>query len=608
MEKIRLQPAGEPAGLAEALPLRPLAQPAAAEARAAAAARRPLAARTWVLIGLATLVYAGHALLFSGWVIDDAGISFVYARNLAAGHGLVSQPGMAPVEGFSNFLWVLLLAPAFRLGLFQPLLTPKLLSLVLVAGSFALLDGGLRRAGGGARLSLAVLLLLSVNTAFVIWTSSGLENPLYVFLLCALFRLIAAEHEGGFRRWLPPAAGLLVTALALTRPDAVLCGVLYPLLTLVPRRGAGNLPLSWRAALRRWAAYGAAFAVSFGAFLAFRLAYFGQLLPNTYYAKGGLAPNGLANAFTLQVMGVIKLLRLLGAVAGPASGLLAVALVAGSAYALARGWLRWLHLITFAFAAVPAVAYMLLPVDWMPGFRFATAVLPFLYAFAVALAGTLGEAALPAPRRRLAANLGITAAVGLSVAVFVSPSIVFASRPTVPFSQIADDYGLTFNRYAEMLGVPDGSILLPDIGGTLYTSRLRVYDLAGLCDRTIGATLRRHRAAFHDYVFETLRPTFIHAHEYWTAVAGLDLDPRFRRDYVPLVDYVEDWVRVRTGLELRSGDFVRREVAERRPLVVRQIRQELAVRYQRELAASGPPATGGPDLSPGAPERPPDLK
>ena len=221
---------------------------------------------------------------------------------------------------------------------------------------------------------------------------------------------------------------------------------------------------------------------------------------------------------------------------------------------------------------------------------------------------TFGERLLPAARRPLASALGITAAAGLSAAVFVSPSLLFAARPTVPFSQVADDYGVAFNRYAEMLDVQGGSILLPDLGGTLYTSRLRVHDLAGLCDRTIGRTLRRNPAAFHDYVFDTLRPTFIHTHEYWTAVAGLDLDPRFRRDYVPLVEYVEDWVRVRVGLDLHSGDFVRREAASGHPEAMRRIREELALRYRRELAASGQPAAAPADLSPGAPSRPQDLR
>src|SRR5215468_4863974 len=64
-------------------------------------------------------LYVGHGALFGGWLIDDAGISFAYARNLAEGHGLVSQPGAPPVEGFSNPAWTLLLAALQAVGLFD---------------------------------------------------------------------------------------------------------------------------------------------------------------------------------------------------------------------------------------------------------------------------------------------------------------------------------------------------------------------------------------------------------------------------------------------------------------------------------------------------------
>src|SRR5262245_37549022 len=101
------------------------------------------------------LIYIAHALLFGGWIVDDAGISFAYARNLAQGHGLVSQPGLPPVEGYSNFLWVLLMALSFALRLFDPVLTPKLLAVALTGGFFLTLAGALRRldpAGGAVAL------------------------------------------------------------------------------------------------------------------------------------------------------------------------------------------------------------------------------------------------------------------------------------------------------------------------------------------------------------------------------------------------------------------------------------------------------------------------
>jgi len=69
--------------------------------------------QTILTIILPFVLFVLHSLLFRNWIIDDAGISFVYSRNFASGYGFVSQPGMSPVEGFSNFTWVIIMAPFF---------------------------------------------------------------------------------------------------------------------------------------------------------------------------------------------------------------------------------------------------------------------------------------------------------------------------------------------------------------------------------------------------------------------------------------------------------------------------------------------------------------
>ncbi|HCP45317.1 MAG TPA: hypothetical protein DIU15_04715, partial [Deltaproteobacteria bacterium] len=51
---------------------------------------------------------------YSGYVKDDTFISMRYARNLAMGHGLVFNYGDR-LEGYTNFLWVVLTVPAFWL-------------------------------------------------------------------------------------------------------------------------------------------------------------------------------------------------------------------------------------------------------------------------------------------------------------------------------------------------------------------------------------------------------------------------------------------------------------------------------------------------------------
>ena len=56
-----------------------------------------------------------HGWRYFGYTSDDAYISYRYARNLADGAGLVWNPG-EHVEGYSNFLWTVLLAASDKLG------------------------------------------------------------------------------------------------------------------------------------------------------------------------------------------------------------------------------------------------------------------------------------------------------------------------------------------------------------------------------------------------------------------------------------------------------------------------------------------------------------
>ena len=85
-----------------------------------------VAATAAVIVGVA--VYSVHAREYRGWLVDDAGISVAYAVHAAAGQGLVSQPGLPPVEGYSNPLWVFLLALLARAWALTLPGTPKLVA------------------------------------------------------------------------------------------------------------------------------------------------------------------------------------------------------------------------------------------------------------------------------------------------------------------------------------------------------------------------------------------------------------------------------------------------------------------------------------------------
>ena len=72
------------------------------------------------MLGTLLLLFLWNSLYYAPYVVDDAFISFRYARNLVEGHGLVYNPG-EHVEGYSNFLWVLLEAALLASG--APILT-----------------------------------------------------------------------------------------------------------------------------------------------------------------------------------------------------------------------------------------------------------------------------------------------------------------------------------------------------------------------------------------------------------------------------------------------------------------------------------------------------
>src|SRR5207302_9617699 len=85
--------------------------------RACASVRATMNARRILLAALlvaAAVALVAHSLVFN-FVTDDAFISFVYSRNLAEHGQLVFNLGER-VEGYTNFLWTVLLAGLMKLG------------------------------------------------------------------------------------------------------------------------------------------------------------------------------------------------------------------------------------------------------------------------------------------------------------------------------------------------------------------------------------------------------------------------------------------------------------------------------------------------------------
>jgi hypothetical protein len=206
---------------------------------------------------------------------DDAFISFRYADNFVSGDGLVFNAGER-VEGYTNFLWVLLMAGGLTFDL-----PPEVLSNVLGIASGAAILGVLARFHAGilgwhSPFVWVIPAVLAVSRTFTAWCTGGLATQF--FSLWLLLGLLAFGREYRRREPWPWRSALCLVVAALTRPEGnlVAFGVgLFFVGAVVARRW------SMRALLRWVAAYGSVI----GAHLAWRLTYYGEWLPNTFYAK-----------------------------------------------------------------------------------------------------------------------------------------------------------------------------------------------------------------------------------------------------------------------------------------------------------------------------------
>ena len=234
-----------------------------------------------LLCVLPLIAFAIAAYPLSGWLIDDAGISFAYARNLAAGAGFVSQPGRVPVEGFSNPLWTLLFVPGFWLSPNAPVLTAKFFGHLFSYGAFFFCFQIVLRIARSPLFGCLTTILLALSPPFVIWNVSGLENALYAFEIVALayLCLLTLDHLS----WrVAVIAGLLAAAAALTRPDGIIFILLWPAAIFL--QSVRDRKLS-PASMRNSAAYILSAVLPIIAYKGMALAYFGALLPNSPLKK-----------------------------------------------------------------------------------------------------------------------------------------------------------------------------------------------------------------------------------------------------------------------------------------------------------------------------------
>jgi len=220
------------------------------------------------------------------FVQDDAFISFRYARNLAQGRGLVFNTGER-VEGYTNFLWTVLMAVPEHFGWSTPLFS-QVLGIALMLATLAVSLRLARNVLGNTTLAFLSAVVLVTNMTFLSYATGGLETMLQTLLVTSVASLLLPVDRAMRGAWTMRlfGAGLLGGLAVLTRLDsAVLLGTALAVhLWGVAKEDSSRRSLG---VVRAAGTFGVAASAVVVPWFVWKVGYYGELVPNTFFAKSG---------------------------------------------------------------------------------------------------------------------------------------------------------------------------------------------------------------------------------------------------------------------------------------------------------------------------------
>jgi arabinofuranosyltransferase len=406
-----------------------------------------LLALALVLLGILAALYLPafepeSALHAEG--LDDAYISYRYALNLVGGEGLVYNPGER-LEGYSNLLWVLAAALLLQVAAPENLHAAVTgLNALLAAAALLVFHAEMRRRAGGFAAAAAAACWAFYPFLWP-WIGSGLESLAMVLLQLLVWRRLARWELSGQGEG--PAWGelaLWLSLAALLRADGFVLAALaagHFLLAGQPGRALRTILLGAPATL---------------AVFAFRLYYFDDLWPSTYYVK---VTRGLFE----------RLFSAFGQLGELAGYYLLAPFLAALAWELWRSRADLRHLAPELTLGGGLLAYWLYVGGDVFKVRFLLVLVPF------GLAVIFGSYARGLERRHVG---------GLAALLLAAYAGIASSLPDFRWQHDRYDAWIELGRF---LGRQHpGALLASDGAGKVpYFSGLRTIDMLGLCDAHI---------------------------------------------------------------------------------------------------------------------------
>lgn len=403
------------------------------------------------------IIFCAHQYFYHETIIDEAFISFRYARNWAEGHGPVFNQGER-VEGYTNFLTVALLTLGFKfVSHFDPLYFVKVIGVLSAIGQLILcVFLGFKIFKRAPWAGFLTAFFLSCDGTFHFASFNGLETQMFaLFVTTSIYYDL---KEGTVRTG--AGSTFFYFLCFLTRPDGVVFFALSRLYKLAQSvRASGKIPNSFFAT-------GIVFMLAASAYVFAKYLFYGSIVPNTFFAKTGYETS---SRFLNGVFYILLFLR-----DHPVSFFFFITFVPLYFKAAETKFLL------FMFSGFTAYLFYV-GGDWLQGSRFFVPLLPIFYTLIAYGLVCFSEAEGQAKR--------LTKAFAFFCVLAVLGGQVCATRITRAYAlEKTEGYRrahIPLAIYLKNALPPDATIALMDVGIVAYYTNRRIVDVMGLTDSYI---------------------------------------------------------------------------------------------------------------------------
>jgi hypothetical protein len=315
-----------------------------------------------VVLILSTIILACIVnMLYFNTDAEDTYIALRYVKNyIHTGQWVFNS--FDRVEGYSDFLWLLCIAYIHKITLIDIPLVARLCGLFFTILSVIYLFYLTKKITHNDFVSFMAALFLSINGSFSCYALSGLENPLFGFLLLSII------HAAFLRLWW--LCGLLVALLFMTRPEGVL--MYFPLFIYIFTQEE-----SLSSKINKCAKSFAASMVFILPWFFWKYNFYGYIVPNSLAAKMGMNPlyqirigifYSIRFLFANQLLLIILFFLL---------SFIGISIRKFKSYFGQSGISKFIICLLVMYF----MFYSYSGGDWMPGYRFYASIMPVIFLF-----------------------------------------------------------------------------------------------------------------------------------------------------------------------------------------------------------------------------------